>query len=126
MARIVIEFEHGPSVTVSLRPENTRTTSDLVSKLPFSATANRWGDEVYFDGPFHSPLEPDARAEMTVGEVAFWPEGDAIALFFGPTPVSTGSEPRAYSPCNILGRIDGDASVLAEVRQGQALRVSLE
>jgi len=126
MDRIVIEFESEPSVKVSLRPDRTRTTAALLASLPFSSKANRWGDEVYFEGPFHSQLEPDSRADMAVGDVAFWPDGDAVAVFFGPTPASVGQEPRAYSPCNIIGRVDGDAKVLARVRQGQALTVAKE
>ncbi|MCU0852934.1 MAG: hypothetical protein MUC90_06780 [Thermoplasmata archaeon] len=125
-ASIVIEFERGPTLKVSLRRERTQTIIALTSSLPFASKANRWGDEVYFEGPFHSPLEADARAEMAIGEVAFWPDGDAVALFFGPTPVSSGREPRAYSPCNLIGSIEGDAAVLAGVKQGQPLKVSLE
>ena len=126
MANIVIQFENGPSVKVSLRSDGTLTLSALVASLPFSSKANRWGDEVYFEAPFHSPLEPDSRAEMSIGDVAFWPDGDAIAIFFGRTPASIGQEPRAYSPCNIIGRLDGDASVLAHAKHGQGLTVVSE
>jgi len=74
--------------------------------------------------PFHAEIEPDARQDMEVGEVAFWPDGDALAIFFGPTPVSVGKKPRAYSPCNLIGRIDGDVSSLRNITEGTKIRVS--
>jgi hypothetical protein len=61
--------------------------------------------------------------EMEAGEVAFWPDGDAIAVFFGPTPASSGSVPMAYSPCNILGRVKGDMTLLKTVKPGLVVEV---
>ncbi len=108
---------------MELRADVTPTTKALLKSLPFGSKANVWGEEVYFDAPFHAGLESDARADMEVGEVAFWPDGDAVAIFFGRTPASTGQEPRAYSPCNILGKVIGDFSELKHVRQGSAVEV---
>lgn len=123
MSKIRVRFKGGPEITVLLREDDTPSTTSLLSVLPFSSRAQTWGDEVYFEAPFHVDLEKDARALMEVGEVAFWPDGDALALFFGPTPASTGPSPRAYSPCNILGRIEGDPGVLRAVKAGTALDV---
>lgn len=123
MSRIGIRFKGGPEVYVALRADETLSIGSLLSILPFSSRAQTWGDEVYFEAPFHADREKDARAEMRVGDVAFWPEGDAIALFFGPTPASSGPAPRAYSRCNILGRIEGDPSVLRAVTPGTPVDV---
>ena len=69
-------------------------------------------------------LEPDARADVAVGELGYWPVGSAFCIFFGPTPASTGKEPRAYSPVNILGRVLGDATGCRGVRSGAAVRLA--
>lgn len=98
---------------------NDGPTADKVwEALPCDGEANRWGDEIYFALPVIAGEEPDARAEMAVGELGYWPPGNAFCIFFGPTPVSRGAEPRAYSRVNVLGRIDGDATRFGAVSQG--------
>ena len=116
----------GKSIVSNIIPrdDSTPTVRALLSSLPFEARVHRWGDEIYFETPFHSDLEPDARAEMSIAEVAFWPEGDALAIFFGPTPVSRESEPRAYSPCNIVGRIDAAPEALRSAAEGMPVRLT--
>jgi uncharacterized protein len=123
MSRIHIRFRDGPEIAVSVRQDVTPTIEALLSVLPFSSRAQTWGDEVYFEAPFHTDIEHDARAEMQVGDVAFWPDGDAIAIFYGPTPASKGISPMAYSPCNIVGKVEGDPKQLRSVRQGTPLDV---
>jgi len=124
MAQVRIRFRNGPELTIEIRSDSTPTVNALVDKLPFKSKAETWGDEVYFSAPFHAPREPDSRMEMEVGDVAFWPDGDAIAVFFGPTPISQGTAPMAYSPCNILGRVMGDPTVLRAVKPGTPLEVT--
>lgn len=102
----------------------TPTADAVWDALPISGTASRWGDEVYFTVTLRLPLEAEARAQVERGEIGYWPEGPAIALFYGPTPASTGSEPVAASPVNIFGRITGDAARLARVCQGAAIRLT--
>ncbi len=123
MARLKFVFDGDMEVAVRLREEGTPTVKALLDAAPFSASANRWGDEVYFETPLSAGLEPDAREVMAVGEVAYWPDGSALAVFFGRTPVSEGDEPRAYSPCNIVGLVDGDARVLKAVESGAKVEV---
>ena len=89
--------------------------------LPIEGRANRWGDEIYFEIPVEAAQEPDAREEMEVGELGYWPVGSAFCIFFGPTPVSRGSQPRAYSPVNLLGRLQGDATLFRQVRSGEVV-----
>ena len=123
MFTMEVEFKGGQKVHVALRQPPTPTVKHLATKIPFHSSAHRWGDEIYFEAPFHSDLEHDARQDMEVGDVAFWPDGDAIAIFFGPTPVSQGHMPRAYSPCNIIGKVEGDISPLKAVHEGVPLVV---
>ncbi|MEE4605176.1 MAG: cyclophilin-like fold protein [Desulfobacteraceae bacterium] len=112
---------------VSLQAEmlNTPTANKILEALPFESTANVWGDEIYFDIPLNLAQEPDARAEVEVGDLAYWPAGPAFCIFFGPTPVSTGDQPRAYSPVNVFGRVLGDAMQLKGVPSGAEVKVTI-
>jgi hypothetical protein len=103
--------------------ETARIIYDL---LPITGSANVWGDEIYFSIPAHIEQSQDAKQEVEVGDMAFWPAGDAFCIFFGPTPVSINEMPRAYSPVNVFGRITGDAILLKEVRNGADIKVSKE
>lgn len=100
------------------------TARQLWKVLPIEGTANTWGDEVYFEVPVIAELEPDARVEVDVGELGYWPVGHALCVFFGPTPVSRDERPRAASPVNILGRLKGDATQFRLVRNGTQVSVT--
>ena len=91
--------------------------------LPIEARANRWGEEIYFEIDVQLDEAGDARAEMQVGELAYWPPGSAFCIFFGPTPVSRGPAPRAASNVNPLGIVDGDATAFKAVRNGEEVRL---
>lgn len=95
----------------------TRTADAIWEALPIAGRANRWGDEIYFRIGLGLP-EEDAREVVEVGDLGYWPPGQAFCLFFGPTPASQGIEPRAASPVNVFGRIEGDAALFREVRDG--------
>jgi hypothetical protein len=101
----------------------TSTGQAIVKALPLEGTANFWGDEIYFDIPVVLEQEPDARVEVAVGDLGYWPAGSAFCIFFGPTPMSRGREPRAYSPVNVFGRILGDATVFKTVEDGALIRI---
>ncbi|WP_042364748.1 cyclophilin-like fold protein [Streptacidiphilus neutrinimicus] len=111
------------TATATLRP--TPTSEALRAALPIQSTASTWGKEVYFRTPVSRPVEPDARQVVEPGTVAFWTDGDSLALPFGPTPISRADECRLASPCNLLGALDGDPKALATVRDGDAIRVEL-
>ncbi|MFJ6517786.1 cyclophilin-like fold protein [Streptomyces filamentosus] len=105
--------------------DETPTSTALLGALPIVSTARTWGEEVYFDTPVSVPREDGARQVVAPGTVAFWTDGDALALPYGPTPISRGEECRLASPCNLLGALDGDPGILATVRDGDPIRVEL-
>ena len=111
------------SVIVLAELYNTKTAEAIWQALPFSSKVSTWGDEIYFEIPVTAEQEADARAEVEVGELGYWPVGRAFCIFFGPTPVSTDERPRAYSPVNILGRVLGDATQFRGVSQGTPVRI---
>ena len=119
--RIRIRWPAG-ELTAVLQP--TRTTDLLRAVLPCEASANTWGEEVYFSVPIAAHLEPDARQVVEPGTVCFWVEGSSLALPYGPTPVSRGSECRLVAKVNVLGTLEGNARSLASVRTGD--RISVE
>ena len=82
-------------VTTTATLNESATADGIWDALPVSARGNRWGDEIYFRVPVDQPQATDARADMEVGEIAFWPPGSAFCIFFGPTPVSRDDRPRA-------------------------------
>ncbi|MFI5759537.1 cyclophilin-like fold protein [Streptomyces sp. NPDC051563] len=114
-----------PAGQLTATLDETPTAKALAAALPISASANTWGEEVYFDTGVSVVLEHDARQVVEPGTVAFWTEGDALALPYGPTPISRGGESRLASPCNVLGSFDGDPRLLATVRDGDPIRVEL-
>jgi len=103
--------------------EASATSEKILAALPIEGQANIWGEEIYFEVPVDADLEDSAVEEVEVGNVAYWPTGRALCIFFGPTPVSTGNLPRAYSPVNVIGKITGDARVLKKVRNGAVVKV---
>ncbi|AGS70591.1 cyclophilin-like fold protein [Streptomyces collinus] len=112
-----------PSGHLTATLNDTPTAQALAKALPLSSTAYTWGMEVYFDTGVAVSRETDAREVVEPGTVAFWTDGDSLALPYGPTPISRGDECRLASPCNVLGQVDGDAQILATVRAGDPVRV---
>ena len=120
-----IRIETGDIILTAVLNE-TETAKAIVNILPLTGAANVWGEEIYFSIPLHLEQARDARMEVSVGELGFWPAGDAFCIFFGPTPVSSNDQPMAYSPVNVFGLIQGDPGVLRQVNRGDAIRVSRE
>jgi hypothetical protein len=121
MNKILIQFDE---YTVQATLNNSPTSKKIRDQLPIEGRTNTWGDEIYFEIPVNIPQEPDAREQVEIGELGYWPVGRAFCIFFGPTPVSTDEKPRAYSPVNIIGEVLGDFSQLSSIQDGERVRIA--
>ncbi len=110
------------AVEVLAELNQSRTAAALLAILPVKARASTWGDEIYFDVPLTEEIEHGTEV-VAMGDVAYWPDGPSLCLFFGRTPASRGDEIRAASAVTVVGRIIGDATVLKAVRSGTAITV---
>jgi len=119
-----IRFEFA-TVTLEAELLDTPTAKAIVAALPVTSSALTWGEEVYFDVPVQVAREKAARAIVTPGEIAYWPDGPAIAIGFGRTPISQNDETRLASPCNVFARALGDVKALAAVKARTKVKVSL-
>jgi len=100
--RVIISFS---TYQVEAEIFDTPTGRAVYSELPLKRNVITWGEEIYFGLTVQVPLEEGARAEVAVGDLAYWPNMPAFCIFFGPTPVSTGDRPMAASPVNVFGRL---------------------
>ena len=112
-----------PEMDFEIELNESETADAVYLALPIEEYINVWGEEIYFEIPVEMKLE-NGRKVMEVGDVAYWPQGKAFCLFFGPTPVSKGSKPEAYSPVTPIGRILNNVEALKDL--GDRSRVSLE
>jgi hypothetical protein len=103
--------------------KDTRTARAIWDVLPLRAKANTWGKEIYFSIPVHLDQE-EGQETVVVGDLGYWPQGDAFCIFFGPTPASRGDEIRPASAVTVFGRVVGDARVLETVTDGADVLVN--
>ncbi|MCM8796046.1 MAG: cyclophilin-like fold protein [Candidatus Omnitrophica bacterium] len=120
MKRIILKTS---KVTVEGELNNSQTALKIYEKLPFEAKVNTWGDEVYFGIPLHC-LPEDATLDVEIGDIAYWPEGSCLCVFFGRTPASTdNNKPKPASQVNIVGKITTDISLLKNIKAGDKITV---
>ena len=120
---VSLDFSSGVRVICELVDEPE--LEKLLENSSFEAKAERWGDEVYFELPVKLGLKGE-RTLMEVGEVAYWPDGNCLCIFFGPTPMSRNEQPVAYSKVKPLGRVIEGLNRLKDVSNEELVRVSVK
>jgi hypothetical protein len=118
-----IRFDFG-MLTLDAELLDTPTAKAIAAALPLSSAVLTWGEEIYFDVPVNVARESNARAVIIPGEIAYWPQGPAIAIGFGRTPISKGDETRLASPCNVFAKALSSVKALAKVKTGVEVKVS--
>ena len=120
--KIKITTKSTGSITATLTDENPETAKAFTTALPITGHANTWADEIYFTIPVETP-EENSKPVVELGDIAYWPPGNAFCIFFGRTPMSRGDEIRPASPVNVFGKIDGDPTVFKKVRSGEEVKI---
>jgi len=124
--QVEISVEGIPPFEAQIDDSGSETFRSFREALPINGRIIRWGDEIYSYVDFQAPLEQGARSAMKVGEIAYWPSGPALAIFFGPTPASRGSEPEAASECNVIGRTEATPETLRKAREGAKITFAVK
>ena len=122
MKRFRITTKSTGDVYAIMVQENPETADAIWDALPLEGVANFWGDEIYFSTPVIQGLE-NAKEVVNLGDVCYWPPGNAFCIFFGKTPTSRGDEIRAASPVNVFAKIEGEPKVFRAVKDGESIRL---
>ena len=101
------------------------TAKEIIQKLPLKSTVSKWGDEIYFEIGFKACAQ-NATMDVKIGDIAYWPQGKCLCVFFGPTPQSVDEKPVPASPVVIVGKTDVLTQELKKIGMGEAITVSLE
>jgi len=120
MKKIKIKFLN---CSINIDLYDTQTSNLIWESCPIESVISTWGDEVYFDTKIQTIKEENAKDVINKGEIAFWVEGSSIAIGFGPTPISHGSEIRLITKANIIGETSSDLSLLSMVNSGEIVIV---
>jgi hypothetical protein len=118
-----IRITAGP-VTAEAELDASRTADAIWQVLPVKATANTWGDEIYFSIPVKTDLE-NGKEVVNAGDLGYWPPGTAFCIFFGQTPASRGNEIRPASAVSVFGKIKGDPRVFSGVGDGEEIKIEM-
>ena len=121
MSQIKIEFE---KISIEADLNNSETANRIKKILPLSNSINTWGDEIYFSIDVDDP-EIDSKEVVELGDIAYWPPGNAFCIFFGLTPASKNDDIRPASPVNVIGKILGNLEILKSVKSGEKVSISL-
>ena len=110
------------AVSLAAELNDSRAAAAIAAKLPITAKAETWGDEIYFSLPFSAPSDAPQET-VALGDLGYWPPGKAFCIFFGPTPMSQGDEIRPASAVTVVGRVAGDARAFKKVRAGTGVTI---
>jgi uncharacterized protein len=114
---------HAGAVSMIAELNDSPTAGAIHGALPLEASAQTWGDEIYFPIPVTQKLDDTAAEVVAVGDLGYWPTGRAFCIFFGPTPASRGDEIRPASAVNLVGKVFGDAKAFRAVQDGALVRL---
>jgi hypothetical protein len=120
--KIIITTKSTGPIEAIFTEENPETTKAIYEALPITGSANLWGDEIYFSIPVQTPAE-NTKVVVELGDLAYWPPGNAFCIFYGPTPMSKGDEIRPASAVNVFGKIIDDPKVFKQVRNGEKVTI---
>src|ERR671919_3037422 len=127
--KISVDFANfGKAVDIELNNSlSPKTVKAILNALPLRVKINRWGDELYTDKTPIAAEEENARSVVDLLDVAYWPEGHSLCLFYGPTPISKSpDEILAYSPVNIVGKIISKNNILIHIKHNTIVTISKE
>jgi|TARA_B100001971_G_C18242808_1_gene572052 hypothetical protein len=110
-------------IVVEAELNNSKTAEKIYLALPIKGTVNTWGDEIYFEIPVHVELDNTAKEVVELGDLGFWPTGNAFCIFFGKTPISQGAEIRPASAVNIFGKVTRNTEILKQVKSGERILI---
>jgi len=110
-------------IAVQAELADTALAQAVADKLPIETIPNEWGDEFYFSIPVRSGLDETATSRVKVGDIGYWPPGNAMAIFFGPTPMSRGEDPVPASDVCLIGRVTEDATRLRQAKGARMIRI---
>jgi len=118
--KILVRITELENITIELDDTGSpKTCTSFLESLPFSVTAHIWGEEIYTDESPITQSEENAKDLVNLNDVAYWPNGKAICLFFGPTPIGKKGEIKPYSPVNVIGKIiNPDKNILSKMNEG--------
>ena len=125
--KILVRITELENITIELDDIGSpKTCTSFLESLPFSVTAHIWGEEIYTD---ESPIiqsEENAKDLVNLNDVAYWPNGKAVCLFFGPTPIGKKGEIKPYSPVNVIGKIiNPDKNILSKMNEGTKITFNI-
>ncbi len=121
MTQIKIEFEN---ISIDAVLNDSETANNIKKILPISNSVNTWGDEIYFSIGVNDG-EIDSKKVVELGDLGYWPPGNAFCLFFGLTPASEGDKIMPASPVNVIGKILGDLEILKSIKSGDKVAINL-
>tara|TARA_B100000949_G_scaffold219928_1_gene219496 strand:- start:1653 stop:2039 length:387 start_codon:yes stop_codon:yes gene_type:complete len=112
-------------VTLEGDMNSTELAQHVLKSLPINSNIQTWGDELYFSIPSCGETTDISVETVNKGDIAYWPPGNSGCLFWGPTPISEEGEIRSASPVTVIGKVEGDPTILSNVKNGKSITVDL-